>query len=156
MAGKFIQSSPLKVTGLAGDVFVYGNQFGMGVELGRHSHNMFVELVVSYGVLLGGIACVYIAYKTLKSFFRAKRSPEMRDLCAFIIVPLIPYILISGSLCQSYQHWLMLGGYSAYLIDHCGQRADYEQTYICKICREIDFNSFCCPQNRRCIKCLVF
>ena len=110
MAGKFLQNTPLKITGLAGDVFVYGNQLGIDVELGIHSHNMFVELMVSYGAFLGGLVCVYIVYRIIASVIRAKRNSALNDLCAFLIVPLLPYILISGSLCQSYQHWLMLGG----------------------------------------------
>lgn len=154
MAREYIQSSPLKVTGLAGDTFIYGNQFGMGVELGRHSHNMFVELIVSYGVLLGGVACVYIAYKIIASLFRAKKSPEMRDLCALIVIPLIPYILISGSLCQSYQHWLILGGYSAFIINKYLQDTNSVATYKKGYRRErLVAYRF---QNRRYIPCLVF
>lgn len=154
MASEFLQKTPFRVTGLAGDVFVYGNLFGMGVELGSHSHNLFIELVVSYGVLLGGIGCIYLVYRIIKSFYRARRSPEMRDLCAFIIVPLLPYILISGSMCQSYQYWLILGGYSVCIISHSGHidNTSYK-TYKYSPATEINFYHV---QDGRCRQCLAY
>ncbi len=110
MASRFLQDTPLKVTGLAGDVFVYGNKFGLGVELGRHSHNIFVELIVSYGIILGGMACTIVVIKLLSTIVKSRWNSDIKDMCAFIIIPLLPFTLISGSLCQSYQHWLLLGG----------------------------------------------
>lgn len=110
MAFKYLQDSPFRIIGLAGDTFVYGDYFGMGVDLGRHSHNLFLELIVSYGIILGGFACIVVLLQLIKGFSEAKICPEMKAIYAFLIVPLLPFLMVSGSLCQSYQYWIVLGG----------------------------------------------
>lgn len=110
LARVFFRESPFRVTGIAGDVFFFAEQLGVSIELGRHSHNMFLELLVSYGVVIGGIAVCVVTYQLYRFFLRVKLRPEMRTICACIIIPLLPFIFISGSLCQSYQYWFVIGG----------------------------------------------
>lgn len=109
IANKYLHDNPFDFMGLAGDTFVYGKAFGETAELGRHSHNMFIELLVSYGVIIGGIICIYILYRVFRTLLIAKHKEEVMSLCSIFLVPMLPYIMISGSVCQSYQYWLLIG-----------------------------------------------
>lgn len=109
LAKTTLEESPFHIFGLGGDTYYYSNNMGTEMNLGNHSHNLFRELLVSYGILFGGVLCSIIIFRIVISLKRAVNDPSMQVICALFLVPFLPYILISGSTCQSFQYWLLIG-----------------------------------------------
>lgn len=108
-AEEILKESPFNIYGLAGDTYVYAGKNTFRMELGDHSHNIFLELLVSYGLLIGGILCIWLIYKIIAAFKGIRNNPERKVLCVLFVVTVIPHMLISGSTCQSHYVWLLLG-----------------------------------------------
>ena len=109
LAKATLEESPFHIFGLGGDTYYYSSNMGNEMNLGNHSHNLFRELLVSYGILFGGVLCIIIIFRIVISLRRAVNDPSMQVLYALFLVPFLPYILISGSTCQSFQYWLSIG-----------------------------------------------
>ena len=93
-------------------------------------HNILVEVLVLCRLHLGGLAGVFIIYKLIISFFRVKRSLGVRNLYAFISVPLIPNVLLSGKTCQRHHQWQPLWGRCLeYLRNDCEKGVNLELIY---------------------------
>lgn len=118
MAKSALKESPFSIYGLAGDAYVYAGKSISRMELGRHSHNVFTELLVSYGIAVGGPLCIWLCYKIVMAFKSVKENPEKRVLCIMFVATLIPYVLISGSTCQGHYVWLLTGAAANRVVFH--------------------------------------
>lgn len=104
-----INDFPLKIRGLAGDCVLISNYYSNEFSLSNYSHNFFLEILLSFGVVIGGAICVWFCYRSGKIIIN---SIKYRNINAVIIVFFVPYVtlmMFSGSVCQSYQHWIVLG-----------------------------------------------
>lgn len=77
------------------DSIFVGNGLGYDRLLtgGNYAHNMFIEIIISFGYLCGGILCVFLIYSVVKIF---KSNDEMIIGC-FLVIALPGYIILQLS-----------------------------------------------------------
>lgn len=108
-AKEALESEPFRIYGIGGDAYYYSMQARKPMDLGMHSHNIFLEFLLSYGLLIGGLLCTMWLLGLLCSIIKIKGNKHGKMLFILFVVPLIPLVFISGSTCQSHYHWLQLG-----------------------------------------------
>ena len=59
---------------------VYGDR---GITEGRHAHNLFLEIMVHYGLIIGSFLCIFIVFLLLAGFFTKDREKKMLFLVFF-------------------------------------------------------------------------
>jgi O-antigen ligase len=84
--------------GLAGDRLYTG---------GTYSHNIFLEIISGFGIIVGIIILLFLGCITIRSLFLKNKTRANLMLMWFCIgfVPLI----VSGSYLTSFQFWIFLG-----------------------------------------------
>jgi len=92
-----IAEKPFMGWGLAGEV----NQ------LGTYSHNFFIEIMISSGVILGSIIIVIYLYYLIKNFQLSNKESRLLIMLWFSIA-FIP-LIVSGTYLTSIQFWILLG-----------------------------------------------
>lgn len=92
-----INNKPFLGWGLTGEVNA----------LNTYAHNVFIEIFISFGIIIGSIVIVVIFYLLLKAFLRSNYQVKELIILLFAIgfVPL----LVSGTYLTSIQFWILLG-----------------------------------------------
>jgi len=83
--------------GLAGEVSI----------LGAYSHNFFIEIMISSGVILGSIIIMIYIYHLIKNIQLSNKESRLLIIFWFSI-GFIP-LLVSGTYLTSIQFWVLLG-----------------------------------------------
>ncbi len=104
-----IIASPLKIRGLAGDCSLMCEHFSNEFSLASYSHNFFLEMLASFGVIIGGIICIWFFYMFGKLIIHSIKYRNINAITVVFFVPNVTLMMFSGSICQSYQHWIVLG-----------------------------------------------
>ncbi len=93
-----IKAHPLMGIGLAGDRLYTG---------GTYSHNIFLEIISGFGIIVGIIILLFLGCITIRSLFLKNKTRANLMLMWFCIgfVPLI----VSGSYLTYFQFWIFLG-----------------------------------------------
>ncbi len=93
-----IGSSPLIGYGIGGDYMVLD---------GTYVHNFVLEILVHFGVFIGGAILVLLAYLMIRGFLNAS-SLEFGILAMWFCLGVVP-LLVSGSYITSIAFWVYLG-----------------------------------------------
>lgn len=102
---QLIEKAPFFGYGVFGernDVYNLGFQWG-------YSHNIFLELLVSFGCIIGGIIIIACIFGTIR-FFRS--SHDITERCIFVIFLTVSFeLLVSNTIWLHYGPWCLLGLY---------------------------------------------
>jgi len=95
---KEILNNPLLGIGLAGDRRVLG---------GIYVHNIFIEILSNFGVLLGSFIIIILIYVVIKSLL-GKESKKYNIIIIWISIGFI-HLLVSSSYLIDFKFWILLG-----------------------------------------------
>ena len=107
---ELIKNHPLTGVGLGFDRIYINNHFGNSVSevIGDYPHNLFLELLLQYGIIIGGIIIILL-FRTIILAFKRSRNLESRNmLLAFMAIGLFP-LLFSGSYLNAPLFFAFLG-----------------------------------------------
>lgn len=94
-----IESNPFILHGIAGEYKL----------IGVYVHNIFLELLYTFGVLFGGIIILYITYRTVTTFWRFFTCNSLHSVLSFIMFcASLPGLLVSGTFWGSIYFWVWL------------------------------------------------
>lgn len=91
-----VVKSPFAIRGINADYLL----------VGQYSHNIAIELVYSFGIVLGGAAVVYIALNCVRTL-RLRWCPQT-SLTILYFFSAFPLLLWSGSLWTNKEFWIWL------------------------------------------------
>lgn len=99
-----IQNKPFIGHGIAGD----------RIYIGTHAHNIFLELFIDFGIILGAIFSIVLISIMLHMLI-LKGNDAWRDLFLVYSLPTITMLMFSNSMYNSVEFWTTLAIYCAYL-----------------------------------------
>lgn len=106
-----IQDNPLKMYGLIGNqIFLAGENASIEAILGSFAHNVYLELCMNFGVVIGLFLGLYFTILLIKAYLKSKwrnRGIEFVYL-GFLGMTFIG-MMVSESWQFSYQIWLLIG-----------------------------------------------
>ena len=107
-----VGAAPFRFRGLFADSVLTARHLEVPLSGGLYAHNLFVELLVDYGVVFGGLVILLIAYITVKAISRIIRVNKFYLYFVFLTFAIYPLIesMVSGSFTISYQLWIGIGG----------------------------------------------
>jgi len=113
-----LHENPLKMYGLVGNqIFLAGDNASMDVILSSFSHNVYLELCMNFGVIIGGLLSIYFTIVLLKAFLKSKRRNVDIEFVYLGVLGMTSIgMMVSYSWLFSYQIWLLFG--IAYSIIH--------------------------------------
>lgn len=97
-----ILKDPFSVKGIFSDFFVTG--------INNYSHNIILELLYQFGIILGGFILFLILLIFFSSIYHKQKSPEDNLLFIFAIISVV-HLMISGTLWESVEFWTWIGLY---------------------------------------------
>lgn len=97
---------PISGIGIAGDRAFTG---------GLYSHNIILEIMSGFGVIIGTGILILLFYVILKSLF-SKDTKGSNIMLVWFTVGVVP-LIFSGSYLQSYEFWIFLGLSIRFIID---------------------------------------
>lgn len=71
---------------------------------GGYAHNIFIELLYQFGIIIGFPICLYIMIKSIKTLLSAKSNKDLLSLTFFL--GSIPCLLVSSSIWINYSFWI--------------------------------------------------
>ncbi len=112
IAGEGIADHCLFGTGLVGDrILIAGKTGYMNEFTGSYAHNMFAELLLEFGIPVGGMIILYILIVCYKGLVRS--SGSKLQIYLYLISYGIVTLLISGTILKQTEFWILLAmGYS--------------------------------------------
>lgn len=84
---------------------VYGDR---GLTGGRHAHNIFLELMVHYGLIIGSAICIFIVFLILAGFFTKDREKKVLFI-AFFCCGVVKLMMSSSYVLKEPVFYAMLG-----------------------------------------------
>lgn len=93
-----IQSNPIFGIGLAGDRLYTG---------GTYSHNIFLEIISGFGVVVGLFILIIIGIISIKALF-SKDIEGSNFMLIWFCIGFVP-LIVSGSYLTDYQFWIYMG-----------------------------------------------
>lgn len=100
---------PLLGTGLITDRRLLANLNGISSDfLGSYAHNFFLEILLQYGVLLGGILALIVLYAVYSCLFREKNIHRSL-LSIFCISYGLGLVMVSRTAFVHEEFWLFMG-----------------------------------------------
>lgn len=88
---------PFAIRGIASD----------RVSTGAYSHNVFLELLYSFGSILGGICIILLVYFVFKSLITRNEIVHKEILIIFLCCGFVP-LLFSGALWTNFYFWIFI------------------------------------------------
>lgn len=90
------------------------NPFGYGlggdrVFTGWYAHNIFLELIVQFGIFIGGFLCVFLVYIVISSLRKSRAEMQILSMLLLFMCTGLIKLLISGSYLIEPYFFLLLG-----------------------------------------------
>lgn len=77
---------------------------------GSYAHNLFLELAIQYGILLGGSIIIWLCYHVIRSVFAASKDPTASIVLYSLIASGLMRLMFSSSyLLNEPGFWLLIG-----------------------------------------------
>ena len=103
--------------------------FGDRVAIGGYCHNLFLEILMDFGLIFGGAICLLIIFKYLRLFFKA--TDDIRDILVKYSLAFLAPLMLSGSYLQDYNFGIFVGVFV--LLSHeLKNRKKYGINYQCR------------------------
>ncbi|MGO1470059.1 MAG: O-antigen ligase family protein [Tissierella sp.] len=93
-----ILNNPIFGLGLMGDRFILGN---------RYVHNIFMEILINFGMLIGLLFIVIITYLIIKSLF-IKNAKKYNVIIIWLSLGFI-HLMVSSTYLTDFKFWIFLG-----------------------------------------------
>lgn len=106
-----LQESPLKMYGLVGNqIFQAGENASMDDILSSFAHNVYLELCMNFGVVIGVLLSVYFTIVLFRAFYKSKwRNLDIEFVYLGVLGMTFVGMMLSYSWQFSYQIWLLMG-----------------------------------------------
>lgn len=91
-----IMQHPFLGVGLAKDRIIISKLMGQTVSGGWYPHNLFLELYMQFGIILGSVAAIAIIAIILRAIFRTTNNDAQDVACLFVTIGVFP-LFFSGS-----------------------------------------------------------
>lgn len=101
--------------------------YGDWIWIGWNVHNIYLELLVHYGVILGPIVLIWSVFQILKAYIKTK-NPCSKDMIALMV----PFIFIRGIFSGEYLNYILM-----FTIGFCIK--EYRRN---KFCKKLKFNNY--------------
>ena len=106
-----ILEDPVKVRGPYWDRKVIKGTTFSGIQFlsdsQTYTHNFFLEILCQYGIILGGIICVYVLYKMIRVLIKTDKNkyyiPAIFICCGFVV------LMVSNSYLLSSKFFFLMG-----------------------------------------------
>lgn len=72
--------------------------------LGVYTHNIIIELLYEFGLILGGIIVVDIIYKVIVTYFESKNDIYWQTCFVFMMIA-VPELMVSNTLWREWTFW---------------------------------------------------
>ena len=107
---ELIKNHPIIGVGLGFDRIYINHHFGNSVSevIGDYPHNFFLELLLQYGIIIGGIIIILLFRTIVLAFKRSKNLESRNILLAFMAMGLFP-LFFSGSYLNAPLFFAFLG-----------------------------------------------
>ena len=106
-----LHENPLRMYGLIGNqIFIAGENASMDVILSSFSHNVYLELCMNYGVIIGGLLSVYFTIVLFRAFRKSRWESRTSEYVYLGILGMtFVGMILSYSWLFQYEIWLMFG-----------------------------------------------
>lgn len=106
-----IQDNPLKMYGLIGNqIFLAGENASIEAILGSFAHNVYLELCMNFGVVIGLFLGLYFTILLIKAYLKSKwRNRDIEFVYLGFLGMTFIGMMVSESWQFSYQIWLLIG-----------------------------------------------
>ncbi len=108
---KEIISHPFSIRGLLTDRLILGNFYSAVNNRGYYAHNIIIEILYQFGLVVGGFIVIYLFASFVRSYNKARMIGD-RYICIIYsscVASIIPFIMISGSYLTEAMHWYAIG-----------------------------------------------
>ena len=92
-----IQKNPFRIRGINAEYAISGT----------YAHNMIIELIYQFGIIIGGIALLFILAKIIETL-RLDVKADASVICLIFMFACIPSLMFSGSLWIAQNFWIWL------------------------------------------------
>ena len=115
-----ISESPYRLRGLYADRIEFASQVGT-VNTGlwvleetkytHYPHNIFLEIIYDYGIIIGGLACILIVWYVIRDLMYAWQSNNQMFALFTLLIVCVGFVplLVTNSFLQYSMFWLFLG-----------------------------------------------
>ena len=98
---------------------------------GSYAHNLFLELAIQYGILLGGAIIVWLCYHVVRSVFAVSKNPTARVVLYSLIASGLMRLMFSGSyLLNEPGFWLLIG----LMLNYCNSEYAKSSEWSGEVC----------------------
>lgn len=98
---------------------------------GSYAHNLFLELAIQYGILLGGLIIVWLCYHVVQSVFAVSKNPTARVVLYSLIASGLMRLMFSGSyLLNEPGFWLLIG----LMLNYCNSEYAKSSEWSGEVC----------------------
>lgn len=98
---------------------------------GSYAHNLFLELAIQYGILLGGLIIVWLCYHVAQSVFAVSKNPTARVVLYSLIASGLMRLMFSGSyLLNEPGFWLLIG----LMLNYCNSEYAKSSEWSGEVC----------------------
>ena len=106
-----IKEAPFKIRGLYADREatrgLYDYEYTTRYINGSYAHNLVLEIVYDWGILIGGLALLIIFYKVCLLLYRSDK--DLIYFIAIYVVLGIIHLMVSGSYLENQEFFILLG-----------------------------------------------
>ena len=92
-----VVDSPFAIRGINADYLL----------IGSYTHNIFIELLYEFGIIIGGFFCIDIMIKSIRSYFLMDRN-DASSFCFLFTIMTIPQLIISHTFWAEWIFWAWL------------------------------------------------
>jgi len=93
-----IKESPFVVRGINSDYVLLD---------GIYAHNIVLEIIYDFGIIIGGIILLFLFFNIIKTLFKIPTSNGL-IICCILMFASIPKLFISSTLWEEYSFWMWL------------------------------------------------
>lgn len=98
---------------------------------GSYAHNLFLELAIQYGILLGGSIIIWLCYHVARSVFAVSKNPTASVVLYSLIASGLMRLMFSGSyLLNEPGFWLLIG----LMLNYCNSEYAKSSEWSGKVC----------------------
>lgn len=85
--------------------------------VGVYAHNIVLELIYQFGIILGGAFLCLILYRVVRTVI-LKGENDLEILCIVLMFACIPQLMVSSSLWRNYVFWAWMAAIAKYLQEY--------------------------------------
>ncbi len=106
-----IISHPFSIRGLLTDRLILGEFYSAINYRGYYAHNIIVEILYQFGLIIGSALVIYLVISFARSFYKVIMIGDrcIQIVYSACVASLIPFMMVSGSYLTEAAHWYAIG-----------------------------------------------